>query len=58
MIAVREYLEPDAEQELQDEVDEIKDWLKKYTWNIDSLYGKEKASEVKKAMINYLVEQL
>lgn len=49
--------EKDA-QEMQDEIEEVTKWLKKYTSNIDSLLFKNSSKEVKKAMINFLVEQL
>lgn len=58
MISTREYLPINQEQELQDEIDMKLEKLKRYTSNIDSLLGKERSSEVKKAMINFLVEQL
>lgn len=44
--------------EFEDEKNEVIDWLKRYTSNIDSLLGKDKSKEVKKVMINFLVEQL
>ena len=44
--------------EMNDEIEEIKDWVKKYTSNIDSLLGNKRSKEVKKAIINLLVEKL
>ena len=46
------------EQEMLQEVQEQRDNLRRYTNNIDSLLGKKLSSEVKKSMINFLVEQL
>lgn len=42
--------------DMQDEIDEQIKNLKKYNENIISLLGKDRAKEVKKAMINLLVE--
>ena len=44
--------------EMQEEIDSQMDHLKKYTSNIDGLLGYKRAKEVRKAMINFLVEQL
>lgn len=44
--------------QMEDEIIEVKKWLKKYTSNIDTLLLDHRPKEVKKAMINYLVEQL
>ena len=44
--------------ELRDEVTEISKWMKKYFNNVDSLLGKKRSNEVRKHMINTLVEQL
>lgn len=44
--------------EMQEEIDEQTKFLKRYTDNINSLLGSKRAKEVKKAMINQLVEML
>lgn len=44
--------------EMQEEIDEQMIFLKRYSDNIKSLLGKKRAREVKKAMINQLVEWL
>ncbi len=44
--------------DMQDEIDEQKKHLKGYNENIISLLGYQRAKEVKKAMINFLVENL
>lgn len=44
--------------EMQDEIREQKNNLKRYTSNIDSLLGYNRSKEVKKAMIEFLLEQL
>lgn len=55
---------PDLEEEarldceMQEEIDLQLEHLKKYNENIISLIGYKRAKEVKKAMINFLVEQL
>lgn len=46
------------DQEMCDEIDNISDWIKKYTSNIDSLLGKKRSKKVKKHIIEQLVEQL
>ena len=51
-------VEYDPDHELNEEVDTSKEMLEKYFRNIDSLLGKERSKEVKKAMVNYIVEQL
>ena len=50
--------EENKEQEMLEEVSNARQYLREYTQNIDSLLGKEFSSEVKKSMINFLVEQL
>ena len=55
---------PDLEEEerldceMQEEIDEQTKHLKRYNDNIISLLGYQRAKEVKKAMINFLVENL
>ena len=44
--------------EMQEEIDEQTKFLKRYTDNINILLGSKRAKEVKKAMINQLVEML
>jgi len=50
--------EQKLDNEMVDEIDEQLSQLKRYDYNIISLLGKERAKEVKKAMINYLLETL
>lgn len=51
-------IDEQLQQEMQLEVDNALEYLKRYTYNIDTLLSKKYSKEVKKAMINYLVEQL
>jgi hypothetical protein len=44
--------------EMQEEIDEQIKWLKRYEKNLCSLLNKDRANQVRKAMINFLVEQL
>lgn len=44
--------------DMQDEIDSQMEYLKKYTSNINSFIGHKRAKEVKKAMINFLIEQI
>ncbi len=44
--------------EMQDEIETQLDHLKRYNNNIVSLLGYKRAKEVKKGMINYLLETL
>ena len=46
------------DKEMEDEIFEQNQNLKKYSSNINSLLGKSRSKEVFKSMINYLVEQL
>ncbi|MCP4106525.1 MAG: hypothetical protein GY749_13490 [Desulfobacteraceae bacterium] len=48
----------DKDAEMQNEIYEQLRYLKRYTNNIDSLFDKNRSNEVKKAIINFLVEQL
>ena len=50
--------EENLDKQMEDEVIEVKKLLDRYIKNIDSLLDYKRAKEVKKSMINYLVEQL
>lgn len=50
--------EDELQEELNEEIVEVSKWMNKYFFNVDSLLGKEKANEVRKHIINRLVEQL
>lgn len=50
---------PETDEDLMDdEIYEVRKWLYKYNENINTLLPKNLANEVRKSMINYLVEQL
>ena len=44
--------------EMTDEIYEIIKWYKKYSNNIDSLLGKKRSKQVKKAILNVIIEEL
>jgi hypothetical protein len=44
--------------EMQDEIDEISKLMDRYFFNVDSLLSKERANNVRKHVINRLIEQL
>lgn len=46
------------DKEMEDEIFEQKKNLSKYCDNINSLLGRQRANEVRKSMINFLVEIL
>ena len=48
----------DLEQEMLQEVEDQRIYLRNYVKNIDNSLGMKLSSEVKKSMINFLVEQL
>ena len=50
--------EEQIQSEMQEEIDSISIWIKKYVYNIESLYGKDLSKEVKKSMINQLIETM
>ena len=58
----RSYTDATEEQRLdddmQDEIKEMEKFLKRYNTNLKTLLDKKRANQVRKAMINYLVEQL
>jgi hypothetical protein len=46
------------QEEMEDEIEMQLDLLRRYENNLQTLLPKQEANEVRKAMINFLVEQL